>query len=63
VHRKVDRVNKSLWTGSFVLFTAGLAALPGIGDEWISLMFALLTVALWIAVAGALYRRGVRIQV
>jgi predicted acyltransferase len=38
-------------------------ALPGIGDEWISLMFALLTVALWIAVAGGLYRQGVRIQV
>jgi predicted acyltransferase len=125
-------MNKSLWTGSFVLFTAGLAALilaacyvlldvldnrawarpflwlgfnplaiyflaelvghtldqpwirvagqattprtwlffdllqpalPGIGDEWISLLFALLTVALWIAVAGVLYRQGVRIQV
>jgi predicted acyltransferase len=125
-------LNKSLWTGSFVLFTGGVAALilaacyvlldvrdnhwwagpflwlgfnplaiyflaelvghtldqswmrlagqsttprtwlffdllqpalPGIGDEWISLLFALLTVALWIAVAGVLYRRGVRIQV
>jgi predicted acyltransferase len=125
-------LNKSLWTGSFVLFTGGFAALflvacyalldvlhhrswarpflwlgfnplvvyflaelldhtldqpwlrvagqpiaartwlfwdvlqphmPGIGDEWISLTFALLTVGLWIAVAGVLYRQGVRIQV
>ena len=125
-------LNKSLWTGSFVLFTGGLATLilaacyvlldvldqgswadgflwlgfnplaiyflseavghlldkswlpvggqylpprtwlfwdvlrpliPGIGDEWISLAFALLTVALWTALAGVLYRRGVRIQV
>jgi predicted acyltransferase len=125
-------LNKSLWTGSFVLFTGGVAALilatcyvlldiwdnrswarpfmwlgfnplaiyvlselvghsldapwlrvagqqtaprtwlfwdvlqplaPGAGDEWISLTFALLTVAFWIAVAGALYRRGIRIQV
>jgi hypothetical protein len=37
--------------------------MPGIGDEWISLTFALLTVGLWIAVAGVLYRQGVRIQV
>ncbi len=125
-------LNKSLWTGSFVLFTGGLAALIlaacyvlldvldnrawarpflwlgfnplaiyflaelvghtldqpwmrvagqsiaprtwlfwdvlqphmwGMGDEWISLLFALLTVALWIAVAGVLSRQGVRIQV
>jgi predicted acyltransferase len=125
-------LNKSLWTGSFVLFTGGLATvilaacyvvldvrgdrswarpflwlgfnplaiyflselvdhaldqpwlrlagqkvaprtwlfwdmlqphMPGIGDEWISLTFALLTVGLWIAVAGGLYRQGVRIQV
>jgi predicted acyltransferase len=125
-------LNKSLWTGSFVLFTGGLATLmmagcyvvldvrddrswarpflwlgfnplviyflaelaghtldqpwlrvagqpialrtwlfwdvlqplmAGIGDEWISLTFALLTVAFWIAVAGVLYRQGVRIQV
>jgi predicted acyltransferase len=125
-------LNKPLWTGSFVLFTGGLAAIilaacyalldvreervsarpflwlgfnplaiyflselvghtldqpwlraggqrtalrtwlvwdvlqplmPGIGDEWISLTFALLTVAFWIVVAGVLYRRGVRIQV
>ena len=34
-----------------------------IGDEWVSLTFAVLTVALWIAVAGALHRQGVRIQV
>ena len=125
-------LNKSLWTGSFVLFTAGLAALaldgcyvlfdvydyrswarpflwlgfnplaiyflaeavvrlldapwprggaqqmtirawaywsvlrplmPGPRDEWISLMFALLTVLWWIAVAGVLYRRNIRVQV
>jgi predicted acyltransferase len=125
-------LNKSLWTGSFVLFTSGIAALilaacyllfdvhdyrswatpflwlgfnplaiyflaellghlldapwprvagphmttraflfwdvlqplaPGVGDEWLSLAFALVTVALWTAVAGELYRRGLRIQV
>jgi predicted acyltransferase len=37
--------------------------MSGIGDEWISLIFALLTVTLWIAVAGVMYRRGVRFQV
>jgi predicted acyltransferase len=125
-------LNKALWTGSFVLFTGGIAAvilaacyvlfdilgyrswvrpflwlgfnplaiyflaelfghlldapwhrlaeqqmtlrtwlfwdvlqplMSGIGDEWISLIFALLTVTLWIAVAGVMYRRGVRFQV
>jgi predicted acyltransferase len=125
-------LNKSLWTGSFVLFTGGLAALImaccyvvldlrddrswarpflwlgfnplviyflaelldhtldqpwlrvagqsiaprtwlfwdvlqphmwGMGDEWISLTFALLTIGFWIAVSGLLYRQGVRIQV
>jgi predicted acyltransferase len=125
-------LNKSLWTGSFVLVTAGAAAVilaachvllgghddrpwaqpflwlgfnplaiyflsellghtldqpwlrvggqptalktwlfwdvlspmaPGTGEEWISLTFALLTVAFWIGVAGMLYRRSVRIQV
>jgi predicted acyltransferase len=125
-------LNKALWTGSFVLVTAGLAALvlaacyvmfdvydyrrfarpflwlglnplaiyslaellghlldvpwprgaaqpmtvrawafwsilrplmPGPRDEWISLMFALLTVLWWMAVAGVLYRRDIRLQV
>ena len=39
------------------------AAHGGVGDEWISLTFAMLTVAFWIAVVGVLYRQGVRIQV
>jgi predicted acyltransferase len=126
-------LNKILWTGSFVLFTAGIATLtlavchllldeggarwwtqpfvwlgvnplaiyflaellghlldaawthgdaaapttlrtwmfwdvltpvfPGVPAEWLSLAFALLTVSLWIGVAGGLYHRGVRIRV
>jgi predicted acyltransferase len=125
-------LNKSLWTGSFVMFTGGVAALiltlcyvlldvhdrrrwaqpflwlglnplavyflselvghlldqpwvrvaghvttprswlfwdlfrpsiPRIGDEWISLIFALLIVTFWTAFAGVLYRRDIRIQV
>jgi hypothetical protein len=31
--------------------------------EWISLIFALLTVLFWISVAGVLHRRGIRLQV
>ncbi|HEX7138103.1 MAG TPA: DUF5009 domain-containing protein [Vicinamibacterales bacterium] len=125
-------LNKSLWTGSFVMWTGGLAALilagcfwlmdveghrswarpfvwlgfnplaiyfvselvshlfdkpwlrvhgqtltvrswlfwdvwrpviPGIPDEWLSLGAGLAMVALWTALAGFLYRRGVRLQV
>ena len=124
-------LNKSLWTGSFVLFTGGVATLvlaiayvlcdvegngrwarpfawlglnplaiyflaelfghlidlpwrqgstqmtarawifwdvlrrlvPDLPDDWLSLVFAVLVVAWWTAVAGALYRRGVQIQV
>jgi predicted acyltransferase len=125
-------LNKALWTGSFSLFTGGIAALllaacdnafntdddrwwarpfvwlgvnalaiyflaelcghlldapwgaadaqvmtvrawlfwdvlhpvvPGMGEEALSLGFALLTVALWTGVAGLLYRYDVRIQV
>jgi predicted acyltransferase len=117
-------LNKSLWTGSYVLVTAGLALVilaicyavidvwqirgwarafvwlglnplaiyflaelvshlldatnlktilywsllrsavhPPLGDRATSLAFAVLTVALWTAVAGLMYRRGVRVQV
>ena len=125
-------LNKSLWTGSFVLFTGGIATLtlaicyvlfdvydyrrwaqplawlgfnplaiyflaelcghlldapwpreaarqmtarawifwdllrplaPDVRDEWLSLAFGLVTVSCWTAVAGALYRRRVRIHV
>jgi hypothetical protein len=34
-----------------------------IGDEWVSLAVALLTVSFWIAVAGLLYRRSIRLAV
>lgn len=34
-----------------------------IGDNWLSLVVALLTVAVWIAVAGVLYARGIRLAV
>ncbi len=125
-------LNKSLWTGSFVMWTGGLAALMLAGcyvvmdifgnrkwagpftwlgfnplaiyflselislaldkpwlrihgqiltlrswlfwdvlrpmpftmhDEWLSMIVALATVALWTLAAGALYRRGIRFQV
>lgn len=38
-------------------------AVPGLGEETLSLGFALLTVALWTGVAGFLYRYDVRLQV
>ena len=38
-------------------------SIPRAGDGWVSLIFAMLTVTLWIGVAGTLYRRGIRIQV
>jgi predicted acyltransferase len=34
-----------------------------LGDPSTSLLFAVITVAVWTAVAGAMYRRGVRVQV
>jgi predicted acyltransferase len=34
-----------------------------LGEEWMSLSYALLTVAFWTGVAGLLYRRGLRFQV
>jgi predicted acyltransferase len=36
---------------------------PDVRDEWLSLAFALVTVACWTTVAGALSRRRIRIQV
>ena len=129
---RVLPLNKALWTGSFTLFTGGIAALalaacdsalntddvrwwaqpfvwlgvnalaiyflaqlcghlldapwgaagaqamtarswifwdvlqpvaPGMGEEALSLGFALLTVALWTGVAGLLYRSDIRIRV
>lgn len=121
-------LNKSLWSGSYALFTAGLAAVifaacymvldvegreawarplvwlgvnplaiyfaselvrnvidreigggaavkvrvfwdligpafDRFGAEWASFVFALATLAVWTAVAGVLYRRGIRVQV
>jgi predicted acyltransferase len=38
-------------------------AVPGWPAEWVSFAFAVAYVALWMAVAGVLYRRRVRIQV
>jgi predicted acyltransferase len=46
------------------IFWDGLhAVVPDMNEEVVSLGFALLTVGLWTAVAGVLYRRDIRIQV
>jgi predicted acyltransferase len=34
-----------------------------IGDEWVSLLYALITVSVWTAIAGLFYRRGWRFHV
>jgi predicted acyltransferase len=37
--------------------------MPSLGEEWVSLLAAILTVLVWAALAGLLYRREIRLQV
>jgi hypothetical protein len=48
---------------SWIFWDVLQPVVPGMGEEALSLGFALLTVALWTGVAGLLYRYDVRIQV
>jgi predicted acyltransferase len=53
---------QTLTVRSWLFWDVLRPATSGIGDEWISLAVALLTVTFWIAVAGLLYGRGVRLS-
>jgi predicted acyltransferase len=58
------RVDGQILTIRSWLFWDGLRPLiPDLGDEWLSLAAALLTVVFWAGVAGMLYRRDIRLQV
>jgi predicted acyltransferase len=48
---------------SWLFWDVWQPALPAVGAEWLSLSAACLTVLMWAAVAGLLYRRGLRLQV
>jgi predicted acyltransferase len=48
---------------SWLFWDVWQPSMPAVRDEWLSLAAAVLTVLIWSALAGFLYRRGFRLQV